>query len=150
MRRTSSLMAALASLFAAPAMAQDGLEIIGVPVDGAMGWQPAATELARDLQWLDGLLLVIITVITLFVCVLLAMAILRYNRLSDYSYGTYLFGFPVQQSVIAALGPMSAAQNLAISVPITLMLAFLSCHLVEKPVSMLKRAVAGHEKPVEG
>ena len=23
------------------------------PVDGAMGFQPAATELARDLQWLD-------------------------------------------------------------------------------------------------
>ncbi len=96
MRRTSSLMAALASLFAAPAMAQDGLEIIGVPVDGAMGWQPAATELARDLQWLDGLLLVIITVITLFVCALLAMAILRYNRRANPTPSSFTHNSPLE------------------------------------------------------
>ena len=33
------------------------LEIIGRPVDGGLNFQPAATELARDLQWLDGALL---------------------------------------------------------------------------------------------
>jgi len=96
MRRTSSLMAALASLFAVPAMAQDGLEIIGAPVDGKMGWQPAATELARDLQWLDGLLLVIITVITLFVCALLVMAILRYNRRANPNPASFTHNSPLE------------------------------------------------------
>ena len=55
------------------------LDIVGAPIDGAMGFQPAATELARDLQWLDGMLLVIITGITIFVVLLLAIVILRYN-----------------------------------------------------------------------
>jgi cytochrome c oxidase subunit 2 len=56
------------------------LKIIGMPVDGATGFQPAATELARDVQWLDQLLLIIITVITLFVTGLLAWVLIRYNQ----------------------------------------------------------------------
>jgi len=38
------------------ASAQDvnqDLEIVGKPVLGGTGFQPAATELARDVQWLD-------------------------------------------------------------------------------------------------
>ncbi|MBS9718685.1 cytochrome c oxidase subunit II [Pseudohalocynthiibacter aestuariivivens] len=57
----------------------DGLEIVGAPIDGALGFQPAATELARDQQWLDGMVLVIITAIVVFVTALLAYIIVRYN-----------------------------------------------------------------------
>lgn len=73
----------LGGLMAGAAAAQDGLgklDIVGAPVAGGMGFQPAATELARDQQWLDGMVLVIITAITLFVVLLLAFIILRYNR----------------------------------------------------------------------
>ena len=70
--------AAGASLVALQAHAQD-LPIIGSPTPGAMGMQPASTELARDLQWLNMFLLVIITVISLFVTALLIWAIVRYN-----------------------------------------------------------------------
>ncbi|MEJ6403872.1 cytochrome c oxidase subunit II [Yoonia sp. 2307UL14-13] len=66
----------------APLWAQDvdqELEIVGRPNDGEMGFQPAATELARDVQWLDNMLLIIITAITLFVTGLLAWVVLRYN-----------------------------------------------------------------------
>ena len=59
----------LAALTGTAASAQD-LEIIGTPVQGNMGFQPAATELARDLQWLDGMILVIITAIVLAVIIL--------------------------------------------------------------------------------
>ena len=69
----------LAGSVAAQSAATDGLEIIGRPTDGATGFQPAATDLARDQQWLDGLLLVIITAITLFVMGLLLYCILRFN-----------------------------------------------------------------------
>ncbi|WP_308860674.1 cytochrome c oxidase subunit II [Oceanibium sediminis] len=68
------------------AKAQDsfeGLEIIGTPTPGATGFQPAATELARDIHWLDNFLLVIITAIVLFVVALLAIVILKYNRKSN-------------------------------------------------------------------
>ena len=56
------------------------LEIVGHPIDAGTGFQPAATELARDAQWLDGMLLVIITIITLFVTGLLAWVLIRYNQ----------------------------------------------------------------------
>lgn len=65
------------------AMAQQNigqdLEIVGQPLPGGMGFQPSATELARDVVWLDSMLLVIITVITVFVTGLLIYVIMRYN-----------------------------------------------------------------------
>ena len=67
MKKLLNGLGAAAALFAAPAFAQDNLETIGKPVQGEMGFQPAATELARDIFWLDNLLLVIITLISLFV-----------------------------------------------------------------------------------
>ncbi|MEM8823736.1 MAG: cytochrome c oxidase subunit II [Pseudomonadota bacterium] len=81
-------IAAAASLASAPAFAQDAapeplfpdLPIIGTPVPGGTGFQPAATSLATDLQWLDGFLLVLITVIALFVTGLLVWCVIRYRE----------------------------------------------------------------------
>jgi peptidoglycan/LPS O-acetylase OafA/YrhL len=57
-----------------------------------------------------------------------------FNRFGDYSYGLYLWGFPVQQAVSASIGkPVHPWVNLAVSLPITLALAVASWHLVEKP-----------------
>ena len=85
--RISMLLAGLGASFAASgAYAQaalDDLEIIGKPVPDGIGFQPAVTELARDIHWLDNFVLVIITVITLFVVGLLAYAILRFNAKSN-------------------------------------------------------------------
>ncbi len=72
------------------------LDIIGAPVDGAMGWQPAATELARDIHWLDGMLLVIITAIVIFVVGLLAWVILRYNRRMNPKPATFTHNSPLE------------------------------------------------------
>ena len=41
------------------------LEVIGKPEPGGINFQPAVTELARDIRWLDNFLLVIITLISL-------------------------------------------------------------------------------------
>ena len=71
-----------AALVAGTASAQtaiEDLEIVGAPTPGATGFQPAATELARDLQWLDAWLLVICVAISLFVVGLLAWVVIRYN-----------------------------------------------------------------------
>ena len=80
---TGIAAACAASLAAGMAFAQQALEIIGQPVDGAMGFQPAATQSAVDLQWLDGMILYIITAIVIFVTALLAYVIVRYNRRSN-------------------------------------------------------------------
>lgn len=69
-----------------------------------------------------------------FVLAYLPRGALRgYNRLGDYSYGMYVYAFPVQQAAIALAGPMSPAMNIAIAFPITLLFAILSWYWVEKP-----------------
>jgi cytochrome c oxidase subunit II len=70
-------------LLAGAARAQDGLqglETIGIPTPGGIGFQPSATSLHRDIVWLDTMILWIISFITLFVTVLLIIVIVRYNR----------------------------------------------------------------------
>ena len=59
-------------------------EVIGQPVDGAIGLQPAASSLKYHAIWFhDWLLLPIITAITLLVLVLLLIIIFRFNAKSN-------------------------------------------------------------------
>ena len=96
----TSIWAGLGLLFAGgAATAQEvgaDLPVIGVPVPGGTGFQPAATELARELQWLDGMLLVIITIITLFVVGLLAWVIMRFNAKSNPTPATFTHNSPLE------------------------------------------------------
>ena len=92
-----SIITGLCSGFlAVPAFADDALEIIGQPVSDGMGFQPAATKLARDLQWLDGLVLIIITAITVFVLGLLTYVIIRYNQKANPVPATFTHNSPVE------------------------------------------------------
>lgn len=73
---------ATAGMVAGPALAQGvlgDLPVIGKPHAKGVGFQPAVTEIARDQQWLDHFVLIIIAVITVFVCLLLLAVILRFN-----------------------------------------------------------------------
>jgi cytochrome c oxidase subunit 2 len=82
------------------ANAQDGitekLPVIGKPVPGAMNFQPAVTELARDILWLDNILLVIITAISLFVMGLLLWVIVRYNQRANKVASTTTHNTPIE------------------------------------------------------
>ena len=62
-----------------------------------------------------------------------------YNRFGDYSYGLYLWGFPVQQTVVHLWPTMTPMQNAAISLPLALGLGVLSWYAIEKPMLRLKR-----------
>ncbi len=59
------------------------LPVIGVPVPNGTGFQPAVTELAEDIHWLDTFIHGIMAVIVVFVVVLLGIVILRYNHRSN-------------------------------------------------------------------
>jgi cytochrome c oxidase subunit 2 len=105
MRLTTSVLAAAAALSALPARAQEqGLDVVGAPQDGATGFQPAATGLARDLQWLDGMILVIITAIVLLVCALLVAVIVRYNRRANPESASFTHNSPLE--VAWTIGPI--------------------------------------------
>ena len=87
------------AMLAGATFAQTALEdlpIIGAPVPGGTGFQPAATELARDQQWLDWVLLIIITAISLFVVGLLAWVILRYNRRANKEAASFTHNSPLE------------------------------------------------------
>ena len=81
--RLSALLAAICALaLPGAAAAQDGLEgleVVGKPVSEGINFQPAVTDIARDILWLDNFLLIVITAISLFVILLLLIVAVRYN-----------------------------------------------------------------------
>jgi peptidoglycan/LPS O-acetylase OafA/YrhL len=58
----------------------------------------------------------------------------------DYSYGIYLYGFPVTQAVVAMNPSISRAGLLLTALPITVLIAVLSWHFIEKPALRFKRS----------
>lgn len=64
-----------------------------------------------------------------------------YNRVGDYSYGIYIYAFPVQGWAVWAFGPQSALENVLYALPPTILLSILSWHWIEKPAM-------GYAKPV--
>ena len=58
----------------------------------------------------------------------------------DYSYGIFLYGFAIQQSVAALLGPIGQKWyvNLSIALPLTVALATFSWWCVEKPALKMR------------
>ncbi len=62
-------------------------------------------------------------------------AIRSFNRLGDYSYGMYIYAFPLQGLAVwlAGGGAMDPWVNIALALPMTLICAVASWHLVERP-----------------
>ncbi len=92
----SAMTGFLAATAAQAQVTVEGLDIIGAPVDRAIGFQPAATSVAADLQWLDGMLLWIITAITLFVLGLLIVVLVRYNQRANPEPTTFTHNTPIE------------------------------------------------------
>jgi peptidoglycan/LPS O-acetylase OafA/YrhL len=65
------------------------------------------------------------------------------SRLGDISYGTYLFAFPVQQTIIHLSGMKIEPISLTLfTVLIVIPLAWMSFHFIERPALRLKRTVS--------
>ena len=62
----------------------------------------------------------------------------RTARFGDFSYGLYLYAFPVQQLVIDEWGVRGTTVNFLVVLAITSVFAVLSWHLVERPALALK------------
>lgn len=57
----------------------------------------------------------------------------RYNDLGDYSYGIYVYAFPIQGLVVWLFGPQDPLFNMAVSLPPTVLCGVLSWYLIEEP-----------------
>ncbi len=77
------------------ALAQ-ALEKVGVPVPAGTGHQPAATELARDLQWLDHTINIIMFAVVALVTVLLIVVAVRFNRRANPTPARFTHNTPIE------------------------------------------------------
>jgi peptidoglycan/LPS O-acetylase OafA/YrhL len=73
-------------------------------------------------------------------------AIRKYNRLGDFSYGLYIWAFPVQQAMVSLSPGIGPGRHILYSTAITLIFAILSWHLIEKPALRLVRKGVSHER----
>jgi peptidoglycan/LPS O-acetylase OafA/YrhL len=69
--------------------------------------------------------------------------LLAYNRIGDYSYGVYIYAYPVQQSLRAQFPGVTPLCHFFVSLLCTFPLAVLSWHLIERPALSLKDKSVG-------
>lgn len=62
----------------------------------------------------------------------------QFNKLGDYSYGVYIYAFPVQQAVINSFPAIIPDNMFLLSTLITLCCAIISWHFIERPMLKLK------------
>ncbi|MGV6825455.1 MAG: acyltransferase family protein [bacterium] len=99
---------------------------------GYAGWYGPLPELA----------IAIALIYTVFYLAMIPGGWLRhYNRIGDYSYGFYLWAFPVQQTLVFYQPDISAAEMTVLASAITLLFAIASWYVVEKPALQLNARI---------
>jgi peptidoglycan/LPS O-acetylase OafA/YrhL len=63
----------------------------------------------------------------------------RYNKLGDYSYGVYVYGFVLQQVIVSSLPGLTPVQLMALSLPAAIVCGAASWSFVEKPFMRLRK-----------
>jgi peptidoglycan/LPS O-acetylase OafA/YrhL len=61
-----------------------------------------------------------------------------FNRVGDYSYGVYVYSFPIQQTLVQRVPGIDPMPLFALALALTLVVAVLSWHAVERPALGLK------------
>jgi peptidoglycan/LPS O-acetylase OafA/YrhL len=103
----------------------------------------AAAHLAPELRLLAYVAAVLLAYVVTLVG-LTRLPNMPLFRHGDYSYGIYIYGFPIQQAVVHFLPHIGGWFNFALALPITLLFAACSWHMIEKPaLALRKRFSAG-------
>ena len=76
--------------------------------------------------------------IVLYIAYIPKGTVRKYNLLGDYSYGMYIYAFPVQQSIVHVYREIEVNNLISMSWIATLILAVLSWYFIEKPCLKLK------------
>lgn len=119
---------------------------------GACAYCWRAVQIPRSVWLGTAALAVLVPVLEgnlVLIAPLLALALIRvlqlpgpltgFGRYGDFSYGLYIYAFPVQQWLVWMWPQQTPWDNLLTAFPLTLLLAILSWYLVERPSLHLKR-----------
>lgn len=90
----------------------------------------------------DGVYAFVIAYIVIFAAYAPKGRIRIFNKFGDYSYGIYIYAFPIQQGIVAATPGISIEMHVFISTALTLPIAIASWHLIEAKALLLKSATA--------
>ncbi|MCG2645408.1 MULTISPECIES: acyltransferase family protein [Bradyrhizobium] len=101
-----------------------------------------ATAISYGRPWFHELFVVWWSYTIFYVGFLRCRLLFAYNRLGDYSYGMYIYAFPVEQIVASLYVKSTPVMMVAMSMPITIVLAIASWHFVEERALAQKGAVA--------
>ncbi|WP_413043934.1 acyltransferase family protein [Pseudomonas sp. YJ42] len=112
-------------------------------------WKIALTLLAVSLLSAQTELWLFVHVLTLpYLTIYLAHLpiprLSRFGKYGDFSYGIYIFSFPIQQLLMHGFSPqLPLGAFMAISLSASIAIAALSWHLIESPALRLKRYLPG-------
>ena len=87
----------------------------------------------RDTPFYDIFLLITLAYGVFWLAYIPSGRIRVFNQMGDYSYGIYIYAFPMQGLAVWLFGPMTPYENMAWALPMTLAPSILSWHLIEKP-----------------
>ncbi|MBU2360305.1 MAG: hypothetical protein KKB02_15485, partial [Alphaproteobacteria bacterium] len=111
------------------------LSLVGVVLTIALAW------LLRNTFAYPAAIALAIGYATFWLAYVPGGVIRAYNHLGDYSYGIYIYAFPLQGAAVWAFGPQTPFENILYALPPTLLLSILSWHLIESPAMEGKAAI---------
>ncbi len=102
-------------------------------IAGAMLLLLAASVAVLQVEWRILLLTLATPYLSLWAAYVPGGAIRHYNRVGDYSYGMYIYGTPVQMMLVETVSRhWGVGLNFVITAGLTLVVAALSWHILEK------------------
>ncbi|MEI4488207.1 acyltransferase [Frigidibacter sp. MR17.14] len=103
------------------------MSIVGVALTAGLAWA------TRDSAVYYPALILAVSYATFWAGYVPRGVLRVYNRVGDYSYGIYLYAFPLQGWAVWAFGAQTPLENVLYSLPPTLLCAILSWHILERP-----------------
>ncbi|MDM0044173.1 acyltransferase [Variovorax dokdonensis] len=75
-------------------------------------------------------------------------ALLKFNEMGDYSYGIYIYAFPIQQMLMATMPTLSVCALTAAATFFSVVVAMMSWHFIEEPAILQKHRLTKKIKPM--